>query len=98
MAQNNPVFLNFCPMHYFLCIDFQLAVFRQKRTYYTKNGIFWPNFHQMGAILGTFISQNMFLAIFLTTSYVGRVFGETTIYFMALLLKNGRFFLILGHF
>jgi hypothetical protein len=52
----------------------------------------------MGAILGTFISQNMFLAIFLTTSYVGRVFGETTIYFMALILKNCHFLLILGYF
>jgi len=30
--------------------------------------------------------------------YVGRIFGETTIYFMALLWKNGHFCEILGYF
>ena len=55
----------------------------------------------MGAILGTQISQNMFLAMFFTIMYVGRIFGETTIYFMAILWKNGHFGLfwaILGRF
>ena len=40
----------------------------------------------------------MFLAIFFTTSYVRRVFWETTICFIALILNNSHFFGILGHF
>jgi len=52
----------------------------------------------MGAILGTQITQNMFLAMFFSIRCVGRIFGETTIYFMALLWKNGHFCEILGYF
>ena len=37
-----------------------------------------------------------FLAIFFTTTHIGRAFGETTIYFMEMLWKNGHFSKILA--
>ena len=40
----------------------------------------------------------MFLAKVFTIMYVGRVFGETTVYFMEILWENDHFFEILGPF
>jgi hypothetical protein len=40
----------------------------------------------------------MFLAMVFTIMYVGRVFGETTIYFLGILWENDHFLEILGHF
>ena len=69
-----------------------------KQTYFTKTNIFCPNFHKMSAILCTQISHNMFLAKVFTIMYVGRVFCETTMYFMEILWEYDNFFEILGPF
>ena len=52
---------------------------------FTKWGPFW-------------VPRFLKIAMFFSMMYVGRIFGETTIFSMALLCKNGHFSEILGHF
>ena len=68
-----------------------------------KNFFFlnWGQFWAVLSILGTQsigVFELVFLAMVFTVQYVGRVFGETTIYFMASLWENHHFLKILGYF
>ena len=75
--------------HQFSCFNIhdiqKLAFFGQ---IFTKWGPFWvPRF-----------LKKIFIAMFFNIMYVGRIFGYTIIYLMALKWRNGHFWEILGNF
>ena len=86
------------PLHFFLFNDFQSTAFRHKTDILYKNQHFLAKFSQNGCHFGYLDFSKYVLAMVFTIMYVGRVFGETTMYFMEILWENDHFFEILGPF